>query len=104
MDDDKKQKITIPHIKRSNFVSEMADVVTVYGNKSRVTLLFSVECGDILSETFLVNDAQNNSFGPGSIQMLSIREDVARLHINKQTASFMLDQLKKILEDVEEDK
>ncbi|AEK56804.1 hypothetical protein Atc_0153 [Acidithiobacillus caldus SM-1] len=34
--------------------------------------------------------------------MISIREDVARLHINKQTASFMLDQLRKILEDDEE--
>lgn len=98
MDEDAERKLNIPHTKQKGFISAIADVITVYGNENRVTLLFSVESGDVISEVFKVGKDKPTDISGDSTQMIQIREDLARIHISKPVAKFLLSQLKKILE------
>lgn len=92
------KKVEIPHVKRKDFVSGVCDSIVISKTQRSVTVLFSYDTNDVLSESFIGSD---NIYRPADepIKLIPIREDVANISMSLQSARQLLEGLKNVLEE-----
>jgi hypothetical protein len=82
---EEEKTIDIPHVKRQDFISGICDSIVTSANERGVTILFSYESPNILSESFVKSDG---TYKPAEnpVKMIQTREDLASITLRYETA------------------
>jgi hypothetical protein len=95
--DKEEKRIEIVHVKRKDFLSSICDVIAMTKNIKNVTILFSMETNDIISESF-VGDGDKFRPSENPVKVMQIREDIARVSMSMDVANSLFLALKNVFE------
>jgi hypothetical protein len=89
---EEEKTIDIPHVKRKDFASGICDSIVTSANERGMTILFSCESTNILSESFVKSDG---TYKPAEnpVKAIQTREDLASITLRYETASQLHDAI-----------